>query len=273
MVEYDFFKTFDMKLIDGRSFSREISTDITQACIINQSAARLMGFDSPIGKEVYFDHPAFEESYKQVQIIGVVNDFHAHSFHKEIAPSIFRMHEPYLSYVYIKIQPGEIPQTLSYIEEMTEVFAPDYPFRFEFMDRTYNRLYEMEMRMGKIINIFTLLAIFISCLGLFGLASYTIEKRTKEIGIRKVLGASVPKITSMLSFEFLKWVILANIIAWPVAWYFMGQWLDNFVYRIDLNIWIFIGAGLIGLALALLTVIFQSTKAALSNPVDALRYE
>jgi putative ABC transport system permease protein len=273
MVEYDFFKTFDMKFIDGRSFSREISTDKTQACVINQSAARLMGFDSSIGKEIYFDHPAFEESYKYVKIIGVVNDFHAHSLHKEIAPSIFRMHEPYLSYVYLKIQPGKITQTLDYIKETTNVFAPDYPFRFEFMDKTYNRLYEMEIRMGKIINIFTLLAIFISCLGLFGLASYTIEKRTKEIGIRKVLGASVPKITSMLSLEFLKWVALANLIAWPVAWLFMRQWLYNFVYRIDLNLWIFLGAGSIGLVLALLTVIFQSTKAALSNPVEALRYE
>jgi putative ABC transport system permease protein len=273
MVEYDFFKTFGMKLIEGRFFSRNISTDKTQACIINESTARLMGFESPIDKEVYFDHPAFEESYKQVRIIGVVNDFHAHSLHKEIAPSIFRMHEPYLSYVYIKVHPGEVSQTLDYIQETTHTFAPDYPFRFEFMDRTYNRLYEMEIRMGKIINIFTLLAIFISCLGLFGLASYTIEKRTKEIGIRKVLGASVPKITSMLSFEFLKWVALANLIAWPVAWYFMGQWLDNFVYRIDLSWWIFLMAAMIGLLLALLTVIFQSTKAALSNPIESLRYE
>jgi putative ABC transport system permease protein len=190
MVEYDFFKTFGMKIIQGRSFSRNISTDRIEACIINESAARLMGFDTPVGKEVYFDHPAFEESYKHVKIIGVVNDFHAHSLHKEIAPSIFRMHDPYLSYVYIKIHPGEISQTLDYIREITEVFAPDYPFRFEFMNQTYNRLYEMEIRMAKIINIFTLLAVLISCLGLFGLASYTIEKRTKEIGIRKVLGDS-----------------------------------------------------------------------------------
>jgi putative ABC transport system permease protein len=131
----------------------------------------------------------------------------------------------------------------------------------------------MEIRMGKIINIFTLLAIFISCLGLFGLASYTIEKRTKEIGIRKVLGASVPKITSMLSLEFLKWVTMANLIAWPVAWYFMQHWLDNFVYRIDLNWWIFLLAAMIGLVLALLTVIYQSIKAAVSNPIDSLRYE
>jgi putative ABC transport system permease protein len=273
MVEYDFFKTFDMKIIEGRAFSRSISTDLSEACIINESAARLMGFDSPLGKEIYFNHPAFEEAYKTVRIIGVVNDFHAHSLHKEIAPSIFRMHKPYLSYVYLKIQSGEIPQTLNFVKETTKAFSPDYPFRFEFMDKTYNRLYEMEIRMGKIINVFTLLAIFISCLGLFGLASYTIEKRTKEIGIRKVLGASIPKIVSMLSLEFLKWVAVANIIAWPVAWFFMQQWLDNFVYRIDLNFWIFLGAGLIGLTLALLTVIFQSTKAALSNPIEALRYE
>jgi putative ABC transport system permease protein len=141
------------------------------------------------------------------------------------------------------------------------------------MDKTYNRLYEMEIRMGKIINVFALLAVFISCLGLFGLASYTIEKRTKEIGIRKVLGASVLKITSMLSLEFLKWVVLANLIAWPVAWYFMHQWLGNFVYKIDLSLWIFLGAGVIGLMFAMLTVIFQSAKAALSNPIEALRYE
>ena len=273
MVEYDFFKTFGMKIIEGRSFSRNVATDKTEACIINETAARMLDFDSPIGKEVYFNHPAFEESYKRVKIIGVVNDFHAHSFHKEIAPSIFRMHDPFQSYVYVKIQPGEVEQTLNYIKKTTIKFSPDYPFRYEFMDKTYSRLYEMEIRMGKIINIFTMLAIFISCLGLFGLASYTIERRTKEIGIRKVLGASVPKITSMLSAEFLKWVVLANLIAWPVAWYFMHQWLDSFVYKVDLNLWIFLGAGLIGLSLALFTVIFQSTKAALSNPIEALRYE
>jgi len=273
MVEYDFFKTFGMKIVEGRAFARNIPTDKTEACIINESASQLMGFDSPVGKEVYFDHPAFEESYKQVKIIGVVKDFHAHSLHEEIAPSIFRMHEPYLSFAYIKIHPGEITSTLDYIKKTTEAFAPSYPFRFEFMNKTYNRLYEMEIRMGKIINVFALLAVFISCLGLFGLASYTIEKRTKEIGIRKVLGASVTKITSMLSAEFLKWVTLANIIAWPVAWYFMHEWLDNFVYRIDLNWWIFLIAGFIGLLLALLTVIFQSTKAALANPIESLRYE
>jgi ABC-type lipoprotein release transport system permease subunit len=273
MVEYDFFKTFGMRIIEGRLFSREIPTDKTEACIINETAAKLMNFDSPIGKEIYFNHPAFKESYKQVKIIGVVNDFHAHSLHKEIAPSIFRMHQPYLSFIYIKVKPENISETIDYIQGAAKEISPDYPFRFEFINKTYNRLYQMEIRMGKIINIFTLLASFISCLGLFGLASYTIEKRTKEIGIRKVLGASVPKITSMLSLEFLKWVALANLIAWPVAGYFMLKWLDNFVYRIDINVWIFIGAGCIGLILALLTVIFQSTKAALSNPIDALRYE
>ena len=273
MVEYDFFQTFGMKIIEGRAFSRNIPTDQTEACIINETAAGLMDFETPVGKELYFNHPAFEESYKHVKIIGVVNDFHAHSLHEEIAPSIFRMHEPYLSYVYIKIQPGEIASTLDYIRETTEEFAPAYPFRFEFMERTYNRLYEMEIRMGKIINMFALIAVFISCLGLFGLASFTIEKRTKEIGIRKVLGASVTKIFSMLSLEFLKWVALANLIAWPVAWYFMQQWLDNFAYRIVLDWWIFLIAGLLGLVLALITIIFQSTKAALANPVQALRYE
>jgi putative ABC transport system permease protein len=273
MVEYDFFKTFGMKILEGRAFEKMIPTDKTEACIVNKSAAKMMGFDTPLGKEIYFNHPAFEESYKHVRIIGVVNDFHAHSLHEEMAPSIFRMHSPYLSYVYIKIQPKEIAASIEYIKKTTVAVAPDYPFRFEFMDKTYNRLYELEIRMGTLINVFTFLAVFISCLGLFGLASYTIEKRTKEIGIRKVLGASVTKITSMLSLEFLKWVSIANLIAWPVAWYFMDQWLDSFVYHIDVSWWIFISAGLTAIMLAVITVIFQSTKAATRNPVEALRYE
>ena len=141
------------------------------------------------------------------------------------------------------------------------------------MDQTYNRLYEMEIRMGLIIRIFTFIAIFVSCLGLFGLASNTIEKRTKEIGIRKILGASVKQITSMLSFEFLRWVMLANLVSWPLAWYFMNQWLSNFVYHINISVFIFISAGLIGIILAFLTVVFQSMNAALRNPVETLRYE
>jgi len=273
MVEFDFFKTFGMKMVKGRAFSRLIPSDKTEACIINESAARLMGFDSPVGKQIYFNHPAFEESYKKVKIIGVVNDFHTHSLHEALAPSIFRMYEPFLSYIYVKIYPDEIPATLNFIKKTSETFARDYPFRFEFMDQTYNRLYEMEIRMGLIIRIFTFIAIFVSCLGLFGLASNTIEKRTKEIGIRKILGASVKQITSMLSIEFLRWVMLANLVSWPLAWYFMNQWLSNFVYHINISVFIFISAGLIGIILAFLTVVFQSMNAALRNPVETLRYE
>jgi putative ABC transport system permease protein len=141
------------------------------------------------------------------------------------------------------------------------------------MNHTYNRLYEMEIRMGNIINISTILAIFISCLGLFGLASYTIEKRTKEIGVRKVLGASVLKIAAMLSMEFLKWVALANIIAWPATWYMMDQWLSNFAYHITPGLWTFFIASLAGIFFAMVTILHQSIKAGLRNPVDALRYE
>jgi len=273
MVEFDFFKTFGMKMVEGRAFSRLIPSDKKEACIINETAARLFGFDTPIGKEIYFNHPAFEESNKKVKIIGVVNDFHTHSLHEALAPTIFRMYEPYLSYIYVKIRPEEIAATINFIKKTNMTFARDYPFRFEFMDKTYHHLYEMEFRMGLIIRVFTFLAIFVSCLGLFGLASYTIEKRTKEIGIRKILGASVKQITSMLSAEFLSWVMLANLIAWPLAWYFMNQWLNNFVYHIDISVFIFISAGLIGIILAFLTVVFQSVKAALRNPAETLRYE
>ncbi len=273
MVEYDFFKTFGMKFIEGRSFSNLISTDEQEACIINESAARLMGYESAVGKQVYFDHPAFEESFKKVRIIGVVNDFHAHSLYKEIVPSIFRMYKPWQFYIYIKIAPGDAREILKFVEEITRVFAPEYPFRYEFVDQTYWQMYQAELNTRKILNSFAIIAILISCLGLFGLASYTVERRTVEIGIRKVVGSSILEIAVMLSKEFLKWVIFANLIAWPVAWYVMNKWLDNFVYRIDLNWWIFIASGLLGLIVALVTVIFQSVKAAMMNPAETLRYE
>ncbi len=204
MVEYDFFKTFGMTIIEGRVFDRNISSDKTEACIINESAARLMGFDSPLGKEIYFDHPAFKESYKKVKVIGVVNDFHAHSLHESIAPSIFRMHQPYLSYAYIKVKPANLEKTLDYIKQTTEAFAPDYPFRYEFMDKTYNRLYEMEIRMGKIINVFAILAIFISCLGIIWFGFLYHRKENKRDRCPQGSWCIDFKNTSMLSLEFLK---------------------------------------------------------------------
>ncbi|UCE06771.1 MAG: ABC transporter permease, partial [bacterium] len=272
-VRYDFFKTFDMKFVQGRPFSRDFSTDKTEACIINETALKLIQLDSPLGKKVYFNHPAFPESLKYVNIIGVVKNHHFRSLHETIGPFIIRMYKPYQSFIYFKLKPENVDETIEYIKKVTHKFAPDFPFGFTFLDDTYNRLYESESRMEKIYQAFAFLAIFISCLGLLGLASFTIEQRTKEIGIRKVLGASMAAIIQLLTKEFIKWIIIANIIAFPIAYFAMNMWLQNFAYRITISWWTVISAGMLALLVALITVSYQSIKAALANPVDSLRYE
>lgn len=179
----------------------------------------------------------------------------------------------YANRISIKIRPGNISETLWSFEKIWNRLEPGYPFEYAFLDDSFDRLYRSEQRMGQIFGSFTLIAIFISCLGLFGLASFTTEQRTKEVGIRKVLGASVANILLLLSREFTKWVLLANIIAWPVAYYAMAKWLQGFAYRIDLEFWIFLLSGIIALFIALLTVISKSLITATANPVNALRYE
>jgi putative ABC transport system permease protein len=272
-VGYDFFKTFDMKFIMGRPFSRDFLTDKTEACIINETALKMMHLNSPLGKNVYFNHPAFPESLKHVNIIGVVKDYHYRSLHEAIGPFIIRMYKPYQSFIYFKLQPENIDATIDYIKKITLKFAPDFPFQFAFLDDVYNRLYEVENRMETIYQAFAFLAIFISCLGLLGLASFTIEQRTKEIGIRKVLGASMTGIIQLLTKDLIKWIIFANIIALPIAFIALNSWLQNFAYRIAISWWTFILAGILALVIALLTVSFQSIRAVLANPVEALRYE
>ncbi|MBD3290250.1 FtsX-like permease family protein, partial [candidate division KSB1 bacterium] len=272
-VRYDFFKTLGMKIIQGRPFSRDFRTDETEACIINETALRQMQLDSPIGKKVYFNHPAFPESLKYVNIVGVVKDHHFRSLHETIGPFIIRIYEPYQSFIYFKIDPENIDKTIQYIKKVTHQFAPDFPFWYTFMDDAYNKLYEIEHRVEKIYQAFAFLAIFISCLGLLGLASFTIEQRTKEIGIRKVLGASMASVMRLLTKDLIKWIVLANIIALPIAYFAMNVWLQNYAYRIGVNWWMFLFAGLIALVIALMTVSFQTFKAAFRNPVDSLRYE
>ena len=273
MIGYDYFKTLNMSFVSGRTFSREILLDNAESCVINETAARLMGFDSPLGKEVFFKHPSFPESLKRVRIIGVVKDFHSNSMHNVIGPFLFRIYKPWQTYVYIKLNPGNTQEALAVIEETSIRMSPEYPFSFEFLDDSYNRLYNSENRLSKIFNSFSILTIFVSCLGLFGLTSYTVEQRTKEIGIRKVLGASISNIVQMLSMDFIKWVFIANAIAWPLASIVMTEWLKNFAYRFPMEWWIFIMGGGISIIIAILTVSLQTIIAAMANPVEALRYE
>jgi putative ABC transport system permease protein len=275
MVDYDFFKTFKMDIIKGRSFSKKFPTDETQACIINELAMKEMNIKNPIGTDIYFGHmdPIFDKSLRYVRVIGVVKDFHSSSLHYPIKPFLFRIYKPWHSYIFIRVNSNMISDALKSIETDFQKYAPEYPFNFEFLDEAFNIQYSSEMELKKLLNFFSLLSIFVACLGLFGLAAFTAEQKTKEIGIRKVFGASVSGIVTMLSKEFTKWVLIANVIAWPVAYIFMNKWLQNFSYRTNIGVELFIFSGIIAFIIAILTVSYQSIKAAAANPIDSLKYE
>ncbi|MBN2357753.1 ABC transporter permease [candidate division KSB1 bacterium] len=272
-VEYDFFATFDISFAQGRPFSRQFASDQTNACIINQTARRQMQLESPIGKKLYFDHPAFPEELKSVTIIGVVEDFHIRSLHEPIGPFIIRMYKPYQTFIYIKIRPDHIPNTMAYLKRVTLSSAPDFPFYYEFLDDVNNRLYQQESTMRLLFQGFALLAIFISCLGLLGLTAFTLEQRRKEIGIRRVLGASVAQIAGLIHVQFIARVSLAIVLAWPVAWFLMHRWLQNFAYHTNPGIWTFMAAAVLVLAITLVTVSLMAIRAALAHPAESLRYE
>lgn len=266
-VDYDYFETLGMKIIQGRSFSREYATD-PENYILNEEALRITGLESPIGKMF----SCWEDEGK---IIGIVKNFHTSSLHSEIGPVIFTLSQRHGShaYIFVKIRPDDVPGTIAYLRQKIAEFAPDSLFEYSFLDDEFNRQYGNDRRRGEIYRYFTVLAIFISCLGLFGMASFTAEQRTKEIGIRKVLGASVANIVSLISKDFLLLLLVANVIAWPVAYYLMDKMLNNYAYRTSLALWIFVVSSLAAILIALLTVCAKILKAAYSNPVDSLRYE
>lgn len=274
-VNYDYFKTFSLRMVSGRSFSRTHATD-SSAIIINEKALEIMGLGDPIGKRVNYGRNPDE--YTPFHIIGVVKDFNFLSLHTEIEPLVillsggrFGFGNP--SFIYVRIAPEHIDETIKFLENQWNRFSPDYSFDFGFLDESFDRLYRAEERIGNILKSFTILAVFVSCLGLFGLASFMVMRRTKEIGVRKVLGASFSKILFLLVKEFSTWIIVANIISWPVAYFAMNRWLQNFAYRTSVQLWIFIAAGFVTLMISMLTVSYQAVKAARANPVDALRYE
>jgi putative ABC transport system permease protein len=273
VVDYDFFKTFNMELVEGRPFSRTIASDATEACVINESLKKVIGTESPLNKQIYFNHPEFSESARSVRVIGVVKDFHSESIHNAIRPFIFRIHRPFHQYVFVRVDPQDIGGAMGRIKRTFELFSPEYPFYFQFLDEAFEAQYRTEKQLGQLFQIFGAFAIFISCLGLFGLAAHTAEQKTKEIGIRKVLGASVSGIILLLSKEFIKWVLVANIVAWPVAYWVMRRWLSEFAYRIDISIGVFILSAMIAFVIAMGTVSYQAAKTALANPIDSLRYE
>jgi hypothetical protein len=266
-VNYNFLDFFNIELIEGRNFSKEFSTDISQAIILNETAVRATGWENPIGKKF--------RVFRDGVVIGVIKNFHNTSLHLKVEPMALRLTRPNRSigYFAVKISSDDIPGILAFIEDKFKEHSPDYPFNYSFLDERVDRMYRSEQRLGQIFNYFTLIAILISCLGLFGLASYTIEQRTREIGIRKVLGASIFGILMLISREFMKWVLTANVLAIPIAYIAMNLWLQNFAYRIHIGIWTFVISVAMALMIALISVSYQSAKAATANPVDSLRYE
>jgi putative ABC transport system permease protein len=265
-VDYDYLETFGLKMAQGRFFSREYSTDASDAYVINQAAARAMEMDDPIGKNLR----VWDLSKR---IIGVVEDYHFESLHNKIIPMAMRIDPNWYNQLCVRISPHRIPDTLAFLENKWKEVYPEYPFEYRFLDDTIQSQYRSEQAIGKIVTVFTVLALFISCLGIFGLSSYTAEQRTKEIGIRKVLGATVSSIVKHISKEFVILVIIANVIIWPLAYIIMNRWLQSFAYRISIGWWTFVLAGIAVLVVSLLTVIWQIIRAATANPVDSLRYE
>ncbi len=270
-VDEQYIPTLGMQMAAGRNFSKEFPTDST-AMIINESAAKAFGWgiEKSIGKTIIREN-SNRGTNVPFHVIGVVKDFNFKSLHDPVSPLLMVLDPDYG--LILKVKTTDVKGLLASMKKQWDTFNTDEPFTYTFLDDLYNKTYSAEQKTGTTLNIFALLTIFVACLGLFGLATYTAEKRTKEIGIRKVLGASVTQVTSMLSKEFLKLVFIACLIAFPLSWWAMNKWLQSFAYRINISWWMFIIAGVAALFIALLTVSFQAIKAAIANPVESLRSE
>ncbi|MBD0257256.1 MAG: FtsX-like permease family protein, partial [Cytophagales bacterium] len=263
-VDEAFLETFRMPLVAGKGFTGS-KADSTHF-ILNETAVREAGIKDPVGKR-------FKLWDTEGTIIGVVRDFHFTSIRQKIEPAIFFYRPDWCWNVYVKTTGQDAPKAIAVAEKLWKTFNPAYPFEYHFMDDSYDRMYRADQRTGTLFDCFAAVAILISCLGLFGLATHTAQRRVKEIGIRKVLGASVANLVALLSKDFLRLVLAAFVLAVPVAWYAMDRWLQNFAYRISVGWWVFAMAGAAAVTIALLTVSFQSIKAALANPVQSLRSE
>ncbi len=268
-VDFDYISLFDIQLVAGRPFSSEFKTDNTQAMVLNEAAVKMFGYSSPeqaIGKR-------FKQWGREGKIIGVIKDFHFQSLKNPIKPLSMRIEADRHDYLSINVPSSNLASTIVTVEKEWKKIIPNKPFSYYFLDEFFSRQYKSEEQFGKLFLNFALLAIFLSCLGLLGLASYTTMQRTKEIGIRKVMGASVSSILNLLSRDFLKLVVISFFVATPVSWYFMQKWLMDFAYRTNIGWWVFVVAGVIAILIALITISFQSIKAARSNPIKSLKTE
>jgi ABC-type antimicrobial peptide transport system permease subunit len=264
-TDHEFISTMGIQLKEGRYFSQDYGAD-SEKIVLNEEAVRQMQVQNPIGLKLNFWG-------SEGQVIGVVKDFHTTSMQVPMQPLIMVFSPDYSLQIFARTEAGKTQEVITSLQALTKKYNPQYPFEYHFMDDDFEQMYRSEVTIGKLANYFAVIAIIISCLGLFGLALFTAEQRTKEIGIRKVLGASVTGIIAMLSKDFLKLVLIANIIAWPLGWYLMHNWLQHFAFRVDIGWWIFALAGAATLLIALLTVSYQAVRAAVVNPVQSLRSE
>jgi putative ABC transport system permease protein len=268
VVDYDFIETFGLELYEGRDFSREFATDMNQALMLNEEAVKQFTFESGLDIRLTGGGPG------NLPVVGVLNDYYFKSLHQKLEPfALLLGEEQGFNWVFIKTTEESMPSVMQFAEQEWGRINPGHPFEYTFVDRNNDMMYQSEMKLSRPISIFSGITIYIACLGLFGLASFTVVQRTKEIGMRKILGASAGGIIVILSKEYVKWIVIANVFAWPLAYYFMRKWLAGFAYHTDLNIIAFIASGLLALIIALLTVSAQTFKAATANPVDSLRYE
>lgn len=269
-VDHDYVETLGMDIVEGRDFSREFSTDAS-AVIINQEVGRQFGWEKPLGKRLA-TIVSLQGDSKLLTVIGVVEDFHFRSLRNNIGPLIMLL-SPSPNRISFRMKTDDFSGTIGLIRKKWREFLPNQPFEYSFLDEQFDSMYRAERRIGEIFGIFAALAVFIGCLGLFGLAAFTAEQRTKEIGIRKILGATAPKIIRLLVKEFVILISVANAVAWPIAYLVMKGWLKDFAYQTPVQIWLFISAGFFTLLIALITVSYQAVKAALANPIESLRYE
>ena len=270
-VDHEYVATLDLKILAGRDFDRERPAD-SSAMLINESTLKVLGItaEEALGKRFYSNMVDTDQEFYKV--IGIINDFHYESLRETINPlSLVIGENPGL--MAIKLNAGDFSQAITQIETIWTQLAPELPFNYYFMDASFDNTYHSDQRLGKLFVIFTVLSILVACLGLFGLAAFNAEKRTKEIGIRKVLGASVGQISIRLSVDFLKLVGVAVLISLPLGWYAMNKWLEEFSYKIEVGWWVMALAAFLAVAIAILTVSYQSIKAAIANPINSLGTE
>jgi len=265
-VHDNYFEAFGMKIIEGHSFSMNGETDLDNTVILNEAAVKALRLQAPIGRQISSGHDKYT-------IVGVVKDYHIRSLHQKIDPLILFYLPSRCRFMFVRIRSQHNDDAIKHIEKIFKKYAPRFPFDYRFMNQRLNALYTWERQTGQTMSYFAVLTIIIACVGLFGLSSYTAEQRTKEIGIRKAVGASVLEIVTMLVMEFVRCIVIANIFAWPIAYFVMNDWLEDYAFKISLSLWPFVWAAILALAIGVLTVIYQALKAAEMNPVDALRYE